>query len=245
MHIAADHGFDSIIVYLHKVLNQNLNDLDVDKRAPIHLSAMNGNSNTTILLISLIKDVNIKDIEGNTPLHFAVASQSYITIKHLLIKGGDKSMLNNNNDSPLTMAIRTGGQDIIKLIVRFIKRNKTCMDKLNPFYRDRSNPKNSSKKFVFYILVYTIRSILILNSLSYQDRMAFLCVSVGLIGVNLFLFLFLSCSDPGYKEKSTMSLVELYTQYRTDFICPYCEVKKNQSTRHCFYCSRCVEVKNI
>lgn len=70
-------------------------------------------------------DVNARDSKGLTPLHLAVKSsedlQSTRSIRHLLIKGADKDIMDNEGRKAINFAedLRTPAmrQEIIKLLV--------------------------------------------------------------------------------------------------------------------------------
>lgn len=58
------------------------------------------------------------------------------------------------------------------------------------------------------------------------------------------LLLAVSWKDPGY-EKEKVGMLELYATIKPDFICPFCAVKKINSTVHCHHCQKCVKVSII
>ena len=52
--------------------------------------------NSVFFLLSIKNiEINIKDYEGNTPLHLAVTTGNSRIVKKLLIKGADREMVNN------------------------------------------------------------------------------------------------------------------------------------------------------
>ena len=48
--------------------------------------------------------MNIRDNEGNTPLHVACRESDMDTVKCLLEDGSDRTILNNNGESPINLA---------------------------------------------------------------------------------------------------------------------------------------------
>jgi ankyrin repeat protein len=61
-------------------------------------------------------DVNTKDNEGNTPLHFAVNSDSAEVVKELLDSGADIEATNEKGETPLNIAVGNGIPGSIEII---------------------------------------------------------------------------------------------------------------------------------
>nr|XP_033813554.1 ankyrin repeat domain-containing protein 55 [Geotrypetes seraphini] len=72
MHIAAAAGFSDIICELARVVDCNLQALDVDDRTPLHWAAAAGKADCVQTLLQLGVDSNPRDINENTPLTYAV-----------------------------------------------------------------------------------------------------------------------------------------------------------------------------
>lgn len=60
--------------------------------------------------------------------------------------------------------------------------------------------------------------------------------------ISFILFIVLAIKDPGY-EQEQIKINKLYSEIKPDFICPYCSVKKLNSTIHCHHCRKCVRVR--
>ena len=52
VHIAADRGFDAVLVYLCKELNLRIDEPDANGLTPLHLAVSHGNATTALLLIA-------------------------------------------------------------------------------------------------------------------------------------------------------------------------------------------------
>lgn len=63
------------------------------------------------------QEVNIKDKEGNSLLHFAVASNDKSIIELLLNAGAGVNDIRMDGYTPLHMAVESGDQEIIKILL--------------------------------------------------------------------------------------------------------------------------------
>ncbi len=69
---------------------------------PLHIAVLNNSLELVpILLNAKNTDANVKNAFGKTPLHIAAEINSPEIIKQLLDKGADKTLKNNNGDTPL------------------------------------------------------------------------------------------------------------------------------------------------
>ena len=66
-------------------------------------------------------------------------------------------------------------------------------------------------------------------------------LSLGIIFFSVLLFVCLMIIDPGYLPRSD-TLMELYDEFKPEFVCPYCRCLKDRDSRHCHQCKRCVQV---
>jgi hypothetical protein len=68
-------------------------------------------------MLAYCKDVNIKDNDGNTPLHLAILNSCPIDfIDNLMEKGADLNIKNNQGETPLDLAIRKKSTEIMLLL---------------------------------------------------------------------------------------------------------------------------------
>jgi ankyrin repeat protein len=238
LHIAAECGFESILVYLCRELHMDFSSTDINGRTPLHIAALEGQINTGILLISWSDDLNIQDIEGFTPLHLAALSQNYKLVRNLIIRDADVSCKDFKNETAFDIALNRGAPDIIKLL-----KPATCIQRLNPFYTHIDSAHNSYIKFMIYILLFIFRAgLTIVVIMPHLNKILSLSAASILI-LTGFAFIVVSNKDPGYtKNNKNLSLLTLYETYRSEYICAYCETRKPKFSRHCHYCERCVKV---
>ena len=88
-------------------------------QTPLH-SASWRNPAIVEYLVKKGADPNVKDLEGNTPMHNVTWSDSIRSINILCENGGNVNIQNNNGRTPLMMAIKKNKTEIMKA---FLKNN--------------------------------------------------------------------------------------------------------------------------
>ena len=99
--------------------------LDVDVSMPaLHLAAEKGNAMITMLLIKAGAEVNLADMEGKTPLWFAVAEHNMQIVSMLVRSGADVNISPYDEDdkSPMEMAKCEGMMELLRLAPSRIER---------------------------------------------------------------------------------------------------------------------------
>ncbi len=93
------------------VTKKNINSRDSYGNTPLHI-AINKNAPIEQLkyLLSLTDDVDIRNRNGDTPLYLAVQKNRRVYGEMLLAKQADVFATNNENYSPLRMALTRGGE---------------------------------------------------------------------------------------------------------------------------------------
>jgi len=89
----------TILIYASKVYNENIGTDIIE------------------VLINLNIDVNIKDIDGNTPLYAAAFLGHLEIVKFLVDRGADINIKSNDDTSPLYAAAMNGHLEIVKFLV--------------------------------------------------------------------------------------------------------------------------------
>jgi hypothetical protein len=68
-----------------------------------------------------------------------------------------------------------------------------------------------------------------------------ICGQLMMIIVVLGLMIWVNIKNPGYETQANgVGLIELYSKYIPEYVCPYCIVKKHKGTKHCFVCKKCI-----
>ena len=88
----------------------NCNTQDSEGNTPLHIALINGAPMAKIQhIIGLTQDVNIRNKNGDSPLYLAAVKNMEQVGKLLLEKGADIFSTNKDNNSPLRLALKNGG----------------------------------------------------------------------------------------------------------------------------------------
>lgn len=134
---------DDCIETLNKYIAQHgLHELDENSRGLLSVLILEGRFDLSLFLIQSTEiDINQKDKNGYTPLHFAVQNNAYDVVKTLLLKGANVNIqdklgntplfksVTENTDLKITQALIHSGADIHTTNIfgysplHFIKKN--------------------------------------------------------------------------------------------------------------------------
>ena len=135
LHFAASNGQVEIFNYLLE------NGADLYRSAcgqtTLHLAAKCGSSKICKLIVEVHKglDINNKDYNGNTPIHFAVEESQLETVKYLFDKGGDLNSDDDEEDTPLHAATSGGHTEVVRFILaKAIDKNPADGDGDTPLH---------------------------------------------------------------------------------------------------------------
>ena len=93
----------------------------------LHFLATNGPigpSQLTNVVLKFAKDINTKNKQGNTPLHFAVHKEKFDLVKVLLESGANTNAQNNDKVTPFHASIFKGNAEITKLLLKYGARKE-------------------------------------------------------------------------------------------------------------------------
>ena len=110
LHLALRTGNVTNITKLLDI-SANVYLVDKDQTAPIHIAASMGNLSVLIRLLDISSGlVNVEDVNGWTPLHWAAYAGHHYCVRELVDRGAVKDKTNTQNDMPLHLATRMGHQ---------------------------------------------------------------------------------------------------------------------------------------
>ncbi|CAD8055687.1 unnamed protein product [Paramecium sonneborni] len=92
--------FDELIDFLRQHPNFSLNSRNIEGKPFIMLAAQSGNVELVQYMINQNVHVNVKDLDGNTALHYAITFGYYQIADLLLQNGANPYSKNRNNQNP-------------------------------------------------------------------------------------------------------------------------------------------------
>jgi ankyrin repeat protein len=118
IHTKDTNGSSPLLVALtssNEIFEATVNEMNVETQdsegnTPLHLAIMNDAPLAKIqYIVSLTKDVNIRNRDGNSALYYAILKNRQKVGEMLLTKNADIFSTNTNNNSPLRLALKYGG----------------------------------------------------------------------------------------------------------------------------------------
>ena len=251
----------------------NIKDQRLKKEGmnPILYASKNKKLKLVLSLIDLGANINSQNDKSKTCLHLAVLNNDEKMVKHLLIRGIDKNIKDDNNINAYNLAVILKHENLIKILKhKNICQKIFCGDELG-----KLSGKSSMISMVCFLVLHIvikffiiIRFFVVLNKVDLNlskfslniekkyDLNEFLtclekkCIceitlfSTSLI-IDLFLFIFFiifKCSKNIFLLKKKNVEEKLSKLYEmNDNICIKCGIVKKEKTKHCIICDRCVE----
>ena len=134
IHIASNEGHvDLIRLFCYQQVSPNTSIAcfsGMREKSPLHVASESGHVQTVITLVEEFEaNVNIRDSEGETPLHCSVlneydmygmrSKEDYGEVAEVLVKrGADINAKNGRGEAPLHLAARNGYQKITEMLLR-------------------------------------------------------------------------------------------------------------------------------
>jgi palmitoyltransferase len=238
LHKAAQGNKPSAIIFYNKKYNIDLNSSDNDNLNALHLATIAGMDSSVIYLLSLGMDPNAKDINGNTPLHYAVKYNQIRIIKKLLQNGAKKNIINKTQKkTPVMMA-----EDKPEILEIF--RKKGICEKL--FFKPDISKKTafSNINMILFITLHLIIMFLTFFMLMPYFNNTVFAICYLTISFLVFCFYgYLSFSDPGVMTNNEYNnlLDAVEKGENLENFCPFCLIRKNYKNTHCLICQKCID----
>ena len=115
MEAVIDNNVEIVKLLIHHGADVNQQDF-LGETSALHFAAQNNSSELVGILLENQVEVDLEDLNGNTPLSDAVFNSrgEGNVIKLLLLHGGDKNKKNKHGVSPLNLADSIANYNIIK-----------------------------------------------------------------------------------------------------------------------------------
>lgn len=235
LQFAAQGNHPKAIFALLRFREVSLHATDKMGKNALHRAAYFGSDAAVELLLTLDSTgflIHSKDINGSTPLHFAVVSGSTKVVRTLLIHGADPSVTDNKGRSPLMIARELQQNAFVGLMEE--SRWKVILG--------IKAPTRPIKYKHLSVLLY-LGLFICLNCLNFSlipDY--FTSIYVTLVTLEGLLFLLMVFRDPGILPADhKQSLEYLYECNDPTSICVPCRRIHYNRSRHCYLCGHCIQ----
>ena len=258
LHMAAQGNNPNLIIYFKIKYNISVLSQDAQGNTPLHWACYNSSEEAINFLLSYmtdIKDINIKNKDGKTPLHISVLTEKPSLIKKLIKRGADINIKDKDGKTPIDLAQEiTGIESRVTSILIGTKKEKSLIEKIstlsctlpdnNFFQREKENNTMSKVYLITYFILLFLELFLQLDFLP-----NFYVIIFFLLSFILFIsFIYMSFNNPGIIEDANYKNIDwlelVFNDINIKNMCPYCKVKKQKLSRHCFICKKCIREQN-
>ena len=258
LHMAAQGNNPNIIIYFKIKYNISVLSTDLQGNTPLHWASYNSSEEAINFLLSYMADINIKNNDGKTPLHIAVFTEKPSLIKKLIKRGADINIKDKNGKTPYDLALElTGAESRVTGILMGIKKQKSLVEKLlniscinsdnnNNFASIKNQENNGLSKI--YLVSYII--LIILELFLQLDFLPNIYVIIFFIACFILFisFIYMSFNNPGIIEDSNYKNIDwlelVFNDVPIKNMCPYCKVRRQKLSKHCFFCNKCIKEQN-
>jgi len=261
LHCAAQNDKPWPIAYCyHEKGAQIIDEKDYDGNTALHWACKFGFSTVSSYLLKWSKCINEKNNSGETPLHLAVsaalASGSTRLPRLLCFSGADRNILDNNGRKAIDYLSEENNnysQETIRELKNILKEPNECMCLMVriPLKKNEKNPYLVIWYFIFRIIqfaitvLFAVPRIPMILGVKENSRIFEGIIMYGILSIFLFssvLYLISALMNPGTHIKDKRKkLTEFIEKLDEDVFCPFCEIVRSQTTRHCVICNKCCE----
>ena len=258
LHMAAQGNNPNLIIYFIKKYNISVLSQDEQGNTPLHWACYNSSEEAINFLLSYMtdkKDINIKNKEGKTPLHISILTEKPSLIKKLIKRGADINIKDKEGKTPIDLAQEiTGVESRVTSILIGTKKEKSLFEKISTLsctLPDNNNnyiQKENSTISKIYLITYFILSLLdVFLQLDFLPNF-YIIIFLIFCFIHFISFIYMSFNNPGIIEDANYKNIDWLELVINDIniknMCPYCKVKKQKLSRHCFICRKCIKEQN-
>ena len=237
IHMASQGDNPNVIIYFKDKYNMSILDVDINGNTPLHWACYNCADHSVNYLLAYMNNINIQNNIGQTPLHIAIFTERVRIIKKLINRGIDILIRDNDNKNAIQLAIQNTGAS--SKVTRTLIENKP----LKSWFFNNTSVQDrfiNSITFLFFFVLYSI--IIYFTQLRYlSSKYSFLFLIINCI--YFIVFYIINKSNPGYIEsKNDESWLDLVKKGEDiNNMCPYCKIRKEKFSKHCYTCEKCVK----
>ena len=258
LHMAAQGNNPNLIIYFKMKYNISVLSQDAQGNTPLHWACYNSSEEAINFLLSYMtdkNDINIKNKDGKTPLHISILTEKPSLIKKLIKRGADINIKDKEGKTPIDLAQEiTGNESRVTSILLGAKKEKSLIEKITTLsctLPDNNNnylQKENSTISKVYLITYFILSFLhVFLQLDFLPN--FYIIIFLLFCFILFIsFIYMSLNNPGIIEDANYKNIDwlelVFNDINIKNMCPYCKVKRQRLSRHCFLCNKCIKEQN-
>ena len=258
LHMAAQGNNPNLIIYFKMKYNISVLSQDAQGNTPLHWACYNSSEEAINFLLSYMtdkNDINIKNKDGKTPLHISILTEKPSLIKKLIKRGADINIKDKEGKTPIDLAQEIAGNESrVTSILLGAKKEKSLIEKITTLsctLPDNNNnylQKENSTISKVYLITYFILSFLhVFLQLDFLPN--FYIIIFLLFCFILFIsFIYMSLNNPGIIEDANYKNIDwlelVFNDINIKNMCPYCKVKKQRLSRHCFICKKCIKEQN-
>ena len=258
LHMAAQGNNPNIIIYFKVKYNISVFSTDLNGNTPLHWACYNSSEEAINFLLSYMTDLNIKNKDGKTPLHIAVFTEKPSLIKKIINRGGDINIKDKDGKTPIDLALElTGADSRVMSILINAKKGKSLLEKIatfscinnensnNNIQKDKENSLINPKSYLITYFIFLIVDLFL--QLDFLPN--FYIVVFFILSFIIFIsFIYMSFNNPGILEDANYKNIDwlelVFNDINIKNMCPYCKVKRQRLSRHCFFCNKCIKEQN-
>ena len=239
----------------------------------LHLAAQGNHPNIIVYLIEKCGfDINSKDFNGSTALHWGINMNSREAVDFLVYYNIDINIKDNDGETALSIAKNKANHYFIKKFEEDfsilnsnnsednkdenekdsdnnnINNNENKKNNLNMLYNKFWGTKSfNMAAFPFILIMFALEGANQMLILKGYGNLYMSFIFFILFFLLLFFYYIASKSDPGESQTKYINSLLYLAEQGEDLkkICPWCINDINENTYHCFLCNKCFEFQQF
>ena len=229
LHFASKGNSPEMLMYIKEKYNFDILSRTSKGETPLHIACICGAVHCVNFLLMLMDDINVINVDNESPIFYALKSGRIPIIKKLIRKGIDVNLKN------------CYGKSFLEIIENDDKYNY-IIKALDIYKKDSKG--NFISNVDFDNSYYTFFYFLFLEIICFLVNKDYLFLQLISYVILIILFFQLKNSNPGivYSNFYNVSWLDIINKgYYINLFCPYCKIKNTYDTKHCFSCGFCID----